>query len=98
MAMAYLLNVATAATFPLVLAQQAQDKAEPGLMKLDGPSRAKALAALAGLVILGFGLVALIWLGGRWTRRYMQSTVPHGPRDMDRADWTQRSDHVPPPD
>jgi hypothetical protein len=48
-------------------------EAMPGLKKLDGPSRAKALAALAGLIILGFGMVALIWLGARVTQRYRNS-------------------------
>jgi hypothetical protein len=41
------------------------------LQRLDGPTRAKVLSALAGLVILGVGMVALIWLGARVTRRYM---------------------------
>jgi hypothetical protein len=48
-------------------------EAMPGLKKLDGPSRAKALAALAGLIILGFGMIALIWLGARVTQRYRNS-------------------------
>jgi hypothetical protein len=48
---------------------QAQE-AVPGIRKLDGATRAKALAALAGLIILGFGMVALIWLGARVTQRY----------------------------
>jgi hypothetical protein len=96
-----LIHLAAAATLPLLLAQQAGEKAQPGILKLDGPSRAKALAALAAMVILGFGLIALVWLGGRWARRYMDS-APHGPRDVERDDWTQRSDHdsptFPPPD
>ena len=48
-------------------------EAVPGIKKLDGPSQAKALAALAGLIILGFGMVALIWLGARMTQRYRNS-------------------------
>jgi hypothetical protein len=40
------------------------DRLEPG-------KRAMVLATLAGLVILGLGMVALIWLGARVTRRYM---------------------------
>ena len=48
-------------------------EAVPGIKKLDGPSRAKALAALAGLIILGFGMVALAWLGARVTQRYRNS-------------------------
>lgn len=41
------------------------------LNRLDGPTRAKVLAALAGLAILGLGMMALTWLGARVTRRYM---------------------------
>lgn len=44
--------------------------------RIDGATRAKMLAALAGLVILGFGAVILIWLGARMTRRYMHSGQP----------------------
>ena len=43
----------------------------PLLRRLDGARRAKVLAALAGLIILGFGLVLLAWLGARATCRYM---------------------------
>jgi hypothetical protein len=48
------------------------EQARPPLQRLDPVTRAKVLAALAGLVILGFGLVVLVWLGGRATRRYMR--------------------------
>jgi hypothetical protein len=48
--------------------------APPPIKKLDGQMRAKALAALAGLIILGFGMVALIWLGARVTQRYRNTT------------------------
>lgn len=34
-------------------------------------AKVKMLAALAGLVILGFGAIFLILLAGRMTRRYM---------------------------
>lgn len=34
--------------------------------------RAKVLAALAALIILGFLLMFLAWLGARATRRYMR--------------------------
>ncbi len=49
------------------------DLPAPGIKRLDGATRAKALAALAGLIILGFGMVALIWLGARVTQRYRNS-------------------------
>ncbi len=50
-----------------LLAQQT----EPLIRRLDPQTRAKVLAALAGLIILGFAMIALVWLGGRATRRYM---------------------------
>jgi hypothetical protein len=53
-----------------LLAQAAAEK-QPLLLRLDGATRAKVLAALAGLVMLGFLLVVLTWLGARMTRRYM---------------------------
>jgi len=46
----------------------------PPIKRLTDPSRAKVLAALAGLIILGFGLVLLTWLGARITQRYRHST------------------------
>lgn len=54
-----------------LLAQEQTAKTQPLLMRLDGATRAKVLAALAALVILGFLLVTLTWLGARMTRRYM---------------------------
>ena len=54
-----------------LLAQEQTTKTQPLLMRLDGATRAKVLAALAALVILGFLLVTLTWLGARLTRRYM---------------------------
>ena len=42
----------------------------PLIKRLDDPMRAKVLAALAGLIILGFAMVLLAWLGARVTQRY----------------------------
>jgi len=64
------------------LAQQQQ--AKPLILKLDGATRARVLAALAGFVILGFAMVMFAWMGARATRRYMNSgsDVPiEPPRD-----------------
>jgi hypothetical protein len=46
----------------------------PLIKRLDDPTRAKVLAALAGLIILGFGMVLLAWLGARVTQRYRRGT------------------------
>lgn len=66
-----------------LLAQQAADERalspQPLLLRLDGATRAKVLAALAALIMLGFLLIALAWLGARMTRRYMGSKKKPGP-------------------
>ena len=46
------------------------DVPRPLIKRLDGATSAKVKAALAGLIILGFGMVALIWLAARVTQRY----------------------------
>jgi hypothetical protein len=68
------------------------DLAPPPLIKrLDGPTRAKVLAALAGLIILGFGMVALIWLGARITQRYRNSKPYHRPTPRPgEHDWAKK--------
>lgn len=61
----------------------------PLIKRLDGATRAKVLAALAGLVILGFGMVILAWLGARVTRRYMKSTSYFRPTPRpENSDWS----------
>jgi hypothetical protein len=68
------------------------DVAPPPLIKrLDGPTRAKVLAALAALIILGFGMVALIWLGARITQRYRNSKPYHRPTPRPgEHDWAKK--------
>ncbi len=48
---------------------------QPLIKRLDDTTRAKVLAALAGLVILGFAMVLLTWLGARITQRYRNSAA-----------------------
>jgi purine-cytosine permease-like protein len=50
------------------------DEAQPLIKRLDDATRAKVLAALAGLIILGFAMVLLTWLGARITERYRRSS------------------------
>jgi hypothetical protein len=52
----------------------AQDQ-RPGIKRLDDPTRARVLAALAALVILGFAMVLLTWLAARITQRYRRGTA-----------------------
>lgn len=86
--MAPLLNLTFALAGQALLAAE---PAKPGIDKLDGATRARVLAALAALVILGFGLVLLVWMGARYTRRYM-GYGPSGPSGGVRTDeWVRRS-------
>jgi hypothetical protein len=62
---------------------------EMPLKKLPGDKRAIVLSALAGLIILGFAMALLIWLGARVTRRYMHGTSYHNPTPRpDTSDWS----------
>jgi hypothetical protein len=56
---------------PLVLLA---DEPQRLIRRLDDPMRAKVLAALAGLIILGFAMVAFAWLGARVVQRYRHGT------------------------
>jgi hypothetical protein len=50
------------------------DVAPPLIKLLDDPTRAKVLAALAALIILGFAMVLLTWLFARVVHRYRHGT------------------------
>jgi hypothetical protein len=58
-------------TLARLLAPLLADVTPPGplLDRLDPQRRAAVLAALAGLILLGIGLVLLVWLGGIAARR-----------------------------
>lgn len=61
--------------------------------KLDGRTRARAMAALAGLVILGLGMLSFAWLGARMTRRYMKGGEKKQKRPVDPIftdDWASK--------
>jgi len=72
----------------------AEEEKRIALEKLDGPTRAKVLAALAGMIILWFAVIALIWLGARVTRRYMRSRFDKdaldGPSRTNFDDWAKK--------
>jgi hypothetical protein len=65
------------------------------LERLEPSRRVKVLSAVAGLIILGFGLVLLAWLGARATRRYMhrepilREKPPTG-TPVREKDWTEK--------
>jgi hypothetical protein len=70
-------------------------KKRPVLKHLDGKRRAKVLSAIAGLIILGFGLVFLAWMGARATKRYMHREPllfqkPSEKTPHDEKDWTEK--------
>jgi hypothetical protein len=76
--------VASLAVLPLQAPQ-------PLFLRLKPRDRARVLAALAGLVILGFTLIALAWWGARFTRRYLKRPWPGGGRqrfsNISEFDW-----------
>jgi hypothetical protein len=71
----------------IILSQQAA----PLIKRLDDPTRAKVLATLAGLIILGFAMVLLAWLGARVTQRYRWGTSYFRPTPRPgEHDWTKK--------
>ena len=74
------------------------------LRRLDDATRAKVLAVLAALIILGFGMVLLTWLAARFVQRYRHGTwyLNPTPRPGEHA-WAKkplipREIDPPPPD
>ena len=69
----------------------AQDERLPLIKRLPDATRAKVLAALAGLIILGMAMVALIWLGARFTQRYRNRKPYFQPTPRPgEHDWAKR--------
>ena len=61
------------------------------IQRMDGATKARVLAALAGLIILGFGMVALVWLGARITQRYRNRTPYFRPTQRPgENDWASK--------
>jgi uncharacterized protein HemX len=63
--------------------------------RMDGPTRAKIFAALAGIAIFGIGIVLLAWLAGRMTRRMLQTTEEQRQKyltteQLTRDDWADK--------
>jgi len=85
-------RLAGALSITLTLAQAAWADVPPPLIKrLDDPTRAKVLAALAGLIILGFAMVLLTWLGARVVQRYRKGTAYFRPTPRPgEHDWARR--------
>jgi len=70
---------------------------EPLIKRLDDATRAKVLAALAGLIILGFAMVFLAWLGARITHRFRHSSFYFRPTPRPTEhDWAKKP--LPPDD
>jgi hypothetical protein len=83
--------VSVAVLWQLGPAILAAEERVPGIKRLDGATKAKALAALAGLIILGFAMVALAWLGARVVQRYRhrQPYLNPTPRPSEH-DWAKK--------
>jgi hypothetical protein len=67
--------VCTISLWAVVAACAEAQEQQPLIKRLDDSTRAKVLATLAGLVILGFAMVLLTWLGARITQRYRHSAA-----------------------
>jgi len=84
----------------VLFAAQAAAQEQPStlpLKRLDDPTRAKVLAALGALIILGFGMVLLTWLGARMTQRYRHRTPFFRPTQRPgEHDWAKKP--LAPPD
>jgi len=66
-------------------------EAAPLIKRIDDATRAKVLAALAGLIILGFAMVLLAWLGARFTQRYRRGASYFRPTARPgEHDWTKK--------
>jgi len=69
-------------------------QAQPPLLRMKPRDRARVLAALAGLIILGFALVLLAWWGARFTRRYLRRPWPGQQRGqtppVSEFDWANK--------
>jgi len=63
----------------------------PLIKRLDDATRAKVLAALAGLVILGLGMMLLTWLGARVAQRYRRGSAFFRPTARPtESDWARK--------
>jgi hypothetical protein len=78
------------------LLADADQKAEPLLLRLDPESRAKVVMSLLALILLGLALVAMIWLGARHLRRIARKRL--GPAAEHQDDWYRKPlvRHEPP--
>ena len=72
-----------------------QQTADSMIRQLDPSARARVLAALAAVLLLGFGLLLFVWLTGRAVRRYRKSgdAVLRHPTPLPTDDWAARLLH-----
>jgi hypothetical protein len=77
------------------------DVPQPLIKRLDDPTRAKVLAALAALIILGFAMILFTWLFARVMHRYRNGTSYFRPTIRPgEHEWTKKpllpNDPAPP--
>jgi hypothetical protein len=91
MAAVYRSCVAGALLYVALPALVAAQDNRPLIKRLDDATRAKVLAALAGLIILGFAMVLLTWLGARITQRYRRGSAHFRPTPRPgEHDWARK--------
>ena len=70
--------------------------AEASSKELNPQTRVKMIAAVAAIAILGFLLAAMIWLGGRFTRRYINRPMILLDKEKPQVgpdDWANKRPH-----
>ena len=75
----------------------AQERSQSAFQRMVPEKRVAVYAACLGFVILGLGLMALVWLGARVTRRYMNQEPLHR-LDLEQIqdDWSRKPLVIPP--
>jgi len=66
---------------------------QAGGKQLPPQTRAKMVAAVAAVALLGFLLAAMIWLGGRYTRKFINRPVVLLDKSkpvIDPDDWAEK--------
>lgn len=73
---------------PMAICLIAATENEPLLRRLSPSQRGRVLLALAGLVLLGLLVVAMIWLAGRYWRKQVRRPLP--PTSAKEDDWARK--------
>src|SRR5262245_47677141 len=88
--MKWLLAVLACLVLMLSVTVASADMPAVPIRRLDDPTRVKVLAAVAALIILGFGMVLLTWLGARFAQHYRHGSAYFRPTSRPTEhDWSK---------